>query len=145
VLINICGPYAEWKHYWDSLALCPWLSEPGVIVGGDLNFSLGAVEFWVPHSTLDPLTNYFTHYIYSFGFLDLYPVKLQPTWRNLRTGDARVAKCLDRFLMMEDLVESLGLARQCVASGGESYHNLIVLELSGRARRTPSPFKFFEG
>jgi hypothetical protein len=42
VLINIYGPYAERKRYWDSLALCPWLSEQGVIVGGDLNFSLGA-------------------------------------------------------------------------------------------------------
>jgi exonuclease III len=81
VLINIYGPYAERKRYWDSLALCPWLSQPGVIVGGDLNFSLGAAEVWGPRSTLDPLTDYFTHYLDSFGLLDLYPVKLQPTWQ----------------------------------------------------------------
>jgi hypothetical protein len=145
VLINIYGPYAERKRYWDSLALCPWLSQPGVIVGGDLNFSLGATEVWGPRSILDPLTDYFSHYFDTLGLLDLYPVKLQPTWQNLRTGDARIAKRLDRFLLTEEMVDSLGLAHQWVASGGESDHNPIILELSGRVRRTPNPFKFFEG
>jgi len=119
VLINIYGPYAESKHYWDSLALCPWLSQLGVIVGGDLNFSLGVTKFWSPHSILDPLTDYFSHYFDTLGLLDLYPVKLQPTWQNLRTGDAQIAKCLDHFLLKEELVDSLGFSHQWVASGGE--------------------------
>ena len=85
-------------------------------MGGDLNFSLGAAEVWGPCSTMDPLTDYFTHYLDSFGLLDLYPVKLQTTWQNLRIGDARVAKRLDHFLLMEDPVDSLGLARQWVVS-----------------------------
>jgi hypothetical protein len=42
-------------------------------------------------------------------------------------------------------VDSLALARQWVACSGESDHNPIVLELSGRVCWAPSPFKFFEG
>jgi hypothetical protein len=60
-------------------------------VGGDLNFFLGAVEVWGPRSSPDPLSDYFTHFL-EHGLLDLEPAKLQPTWRNLRVGDARVAK-----------------------------------------------------
>jgi len=114
-------------------------------LGGDLNFSLGAAEVWGPRSTPDPFTVYFTHYLDNLGLLDLLPVKLQPTWRNLRTSDSRVAKHLDRFLLSEDMVDSLGLAHQWVASGGELDHNMIVLELRGNTRRTPNPFKFFKG
>jgi hypothetical protein len=47
--------------------------------------------------------------------------------------------------LKEELLDSLALARQWVACSGESDHNPIVLELCGRIRRTPSPFKFFEG
>jgi hypothetical protein len=53
-LINIYGPYADRKRYWDSLAKCSWLSEQEVIVGGDLNFSLGAAEVWGPRSSPGP-------------------------------------------------------------------------------------------
>jgi hypothetical protein len=49
-------------------------------VGGDLNFSLGAVKVWGPRSSLDPLIDYFTHFLDSHELLDLEPVKLQPTW-----------------------------------------------------------------
>jgi hypothetical protein len=75
----------------------------------------------------------------------LSPTKLNPTWRNRRVGDDGVAKRLDRFLLAEGLIESLALVRQWVSCGGESDHSLIVLELCGRGRRAPSPFKFFEG
>jgi hypothetical protein len=91
------------------------------------------------------LTDYLLHYLDTLGLLDLLMVKLQPTWRNFRTGDARVSKRLDRFLLSVDLVDSLGFAHQWVASGGESDHSPIVLELRGNTRRTPNPFKFFEG
>jgi hypothetical protein len=114
-------------------------------LGGDLNFSLGAAEVWGPRTSPDPMTNYFTHFLDLHGLLDLEPVKLQLTWRNRRVGDDRVAKRLDRFLLKEELVDSLALARQWVACSGESDHNPIVLELCGRVRRAPNPFKFFEG
>jgi hypothetical protein len=92
LLINIYGPYVDRKRYWDTLEKCSWFSEQEVVVGGDLNFSLGASEVWGPRSSLDPLVDYFTHFLESFGLLDVESVKLQPTWRNMRVGEARVAK-----------------------------------------------------
>jgi exonuclease III len=62
LLINIYGPYSDRKRYWDSLDLSSWLTDRDVIVGGDLNFSLGATEVWGPRATPDPLTDYFTHF-----------------------------------------------------------------------------------
>jgi hypothetical protein len=47
--------------------------------------------------------------------------------------------------MVEGLIESMELVRQWVSCGGESDHSLIVLELRGRGRRSPSLFKYFEG
>jgi hypothetical protein len=61
-------------------------------MGGDLNFSLGAMEVWSPRTSPNPLSNYFTHFIDLHGMLDLEPVKLQSAWRNGRVGDDRVAK-----------------------------------------------------
>jgi hypothetical protein len=56
-----------------------------------------------------------------------------------------VFKHFDRFLLAEDLLDSLELVKKWVSCGGDSYHNLIVLEVSGRSRRVSSRFKFFEG
>jgi hypothetical protein len=43
------------------------------------------------------------------------------------------------------LIESLSLVRQWFSCGGEYDHSPIVMELCGRGRRSPSPFKFFDG
>jgi hypothetical protein len=144
-LVNIYGPYADRKCYWDSLAKCSWFTEQEVIVAGDLNFSLGAAEVWGPQTSPEPLPDYFTHFLDLHGLLDLEPVKLQSTWQNRWVRVDRVAKQLDRLLLKEDLVDTLALARQWVACSGESDHNPIVLELCGRVCRAPIPFKFFEG
>jgi hypothetical protein len=91
-LVNIYGPYVDRKRYWDSLEKCSWFTEQEVIVGGDLNFSLGVAEVWGPRTCLDPLSDYFTHFLDLHGLLDLEPVKLQSTWQNRQVGDDRVAK-----------------------------------------------------
>ena len=70
-----------------------------MIIGGDLNFSLGQVEVRGPHARVDLLTNYFTRKLVERNWLDIESCKLSPTWRNNRCGDGRVAKRLDRFLV----------------------------------------------
>jgi len=55
-----------------------------------------------------------------------------------------VAKCLDRFLLTEDLLESSDLVRQWVTFGVELDHLPILLEFRAKNRRVVSPFKFFE-
>lgn len=34
-------------------------------------------------------------------------LKEKPTWRNMRVGEARVEKCLDRFFIKEDLAAQI--------------------------------------
>ena len=43
-VINIYGPYQDRLTYWDRLFSKTWWNNPDLIVGGDLNFSLGEVE-----------------------------------------------------------------------------------------------------
>jgi hypothetical protein len=52
-----------------------------VILGGDLNFSLGAIEVWGPREISDSLSEYFSHKLGEWGLIDVDLVKLKPTWR----------------------------------------------------------------
>jgi hypothetical protein len=74
--------------------------------------------------------------------LDITPKKLNPTWMNMHTGEARVAKRIDRFLVAEALLEEAFQVRQWIGAGGISDHSLVWLILEGRTHKSPSPFKF---
>ena len=67
---------------------------------------------------MDSLAGYFVQKLMEKGLLDIEPVKLKPTWRNNRCGEARVAKRINRFLAVEQLVERFFMVRQWVGSGG---------------------------
>lgn len=43
-LINIYGPYHNRVGYWDNLMSTSLMNYENIIIGGDLNFSLGHVE-----------------------------------------------------------------------------------------------------
>jgi hypothetical protein len=75
------------------------LREENLIIGGDINFSLGEAETWGPSAHPDPQTYFFSHLLATNGLIDIVPTKLIPTWRNLRTGEAHVEKQLDRFVI----------------------------------------------
>lgn len=53
-----------------------------------------------------------------------------------------MAKRLDRFLVVEELVDSMDLIRQWIDFGGELDHNSIMIELRGKGKKQPIPFKF---
>ena len=54
---------------------------------------------------MDSLAGYFVQKLAEKGLLDIEPVKIKPTWRNNRSGEARVAKRIDRFLVAKSLVD----------------------------------------
>jgi hypothetical protein len=83
------------------------LKDQKVVLGGDLNFSFSFFEVWGTYVRADPMTSCFTQNLVECNLLDLDPVKLKPTWRNNRVGDASVAKILDRFLIKDFLLENL--------------------------------------
>jgi hypothetical protein len=141
-ILNIYGPYLERTPFWESIFKLKLLKVDNLILGGDLNFSLGLVEVWGPNACPDHLSAMFTHLLSANGLLDIAPRKLSPTWRNMRTGDARVAKHLDHFLVSEKLMDANLQVRQWIGSRGESDHSLIWLVLDGGSIKPPSPFKF---
>lgn len=99
-------------------------------------------EVWGPRASPDTLANFFIQSFARKNLLDIVPPKMSPTWRNKRVGDQRVAKRLDKFLVAEVFANGVEVVRQWVASVGVSYHCPIFLEMRGRRRKHPSPFKF---
>jgi hypothetical protein len=141
-ILNIYGPYQDRVPLWESLLWKSFISKDNMIIGGDLNFSLGAAEVWGPRARADPLMDFFCHSLSEAGLLDLAPLKLLPTWRNKQTREDRITKRLDRFLVSENLMNQPELIRQWIGCGGESYHSPILIDISGGPRKPPSPFKF---
>ena len=89
--------------------------------------------------------DFFLHHLDQNTLLDITPTKTSPTWHNMCTGEDRIAKGFDRFLVGEGIAASFGLIRQWVACRGELDHRSIVLDMRGGASKPPSPFKFSEG
>jgi hypothetical protein len=118
------------------------LSEEGIIVGGDLNFTLSMREVWGASSRIDPLSDFFTSLLHTSGLVDVQPSKLTPTWRNGRTGADGIAKRLDRFLLDESLLICNYKVRSWVINSTISDHNLICLQLDSYAQKSSPPFKF---
>ena len=58
-MVNIYGPYRERLPFWDGIFSMSWWNSPDLIVGGDLNFSLGEAEIWGESARVDELTDYF--------------------------------------------------------------------------------------
>ena len=121
------------------------MNGPNLIVGGNLNFSLGRSEAWGPCARIDPLADYFLNMMLDGSLFDPSLTKITPTWRNNRVGEARIAKRLYQFLLSDEFSNSLIIFRQWVGSGGISDHSPILLELVGLFKKPPAPFKFNNG
>eukprot|EP00253_Pinus_taeda_P012218 PITA_12218 len=118
------------------------MKSPLMIMGGDLNFSLGRAEAWGPSAREDPLAEFFLNLISENNLIDPSPIKLKPTWRNRRMGEDWIAKRLDRFLVVESLTSKVPMIRQWVEEIGNSDHFPIFLDLTIPPHKPPAPFKF---
>jgi hypothetical protein len=58
-ILNIYGPYQDRVPYWESLVPRYFFLRDNVIIGGDLNFSLGEIEVWGPRAHADSHTDLF--------------------------------------------------------------------------------------
>jgi len=86
-------------------------------MGGDLNFSLGISESWGTHAIPDPLVDYIISSLEQVELVDIQMPKFLPTWRNQRTGDAALARRLDRFLIKLPVLLTLDSVCQWVGRG----------------------------
>ena len=87
IVLNIYGPYLNRVPFWNDLLSKSFISIRKVILGGDLNLSLGCVEVWGPRAVPDSLAPFFSNAFSCHDLLDIAPIKLSPTWRNKRTGE----------------------------------------------------------
>eukprot|EP00253_Pinus_taeda_P033452 PITA_33452 len=124
-IVNIYGPCQGREIFWNDLMAKSLLKSSLLIVGGDLNFSLGRAEAWGPSSREDPLSDFFLKLLSDNNLIDPAPIKLKPTWRNRRAGEARVAKRLDHFLLSEDLISKVPILRQWVDEIDPSFNKLF--------------------
>lgn len=142
-LFNVYGPYHNRVAFWDNLFSNSLFSHEQVIMGGYLNCSLGIAEIWGSRAIPNPLSDFFKSHLIQKDLIDLDPIKLNPTWRNRRVGEDKIAKRLDHFLIGDSIAYSQSIqSRQWVDWGGEFDHSLILLEVKGGTHKPPSPFKF---
>jgi hypothetical protein len=78
-IINVYGPYKNRGPLWDTIFNKSFLKYQSVILGGDLNFSLGLSEVWGMHAREDPLAGYFTQKLVACKLVDIEPTRLKPT------------------------------------------------------------------
>eukprot|EP00253_Pinus_taeda_P034625 PITA_34625 len=141
-IVNIYGPCQGREAFWMDIFEKSVMKMPLMVVGGDLNFSLGRAEAWGPSAREDPLTEFFIQTLKDHNLINPSPISLMPTWRNRRVGEDRIAKRLDRFLISEDFLRNVPLFRQWVETTGNSDHFPIFLDLSCPPPKPPAPFKF---
>lgn len=84
-IINVYGPCQNWAEFWNQLLNSDILQHDNIILGGDLNFSIGFAESWGKHAQIDPLSVFFENNLEDHNLIDIPLDKIQPTWRNNRT------------------------------------------------------------
>lgn len=138
ILVNIYGPYTNWKGFWDWLDSCGLLFIQSVILAGDLNLTMEDGEIWGQKSKKDPLSGYFKDLFTNNSLKDIIPCPVSPTWRNGRCGAEGISKRLDRFLVHLCACEKLRNTKSWTFFSETSDHATIFL--SGLERRNLSVF-----
>ena len=128
--------------FWESLQASQILRSENVVIGGDLNFTLGAHEISRPRARVDPLANFFSNLLHKIKMVDLSPQKLKPIWTNRRHGEDRIEKILDKFLMEESVHGRDLMFKQWVDLGVDSDCMPICLETLRKPKKPAKPFKF---
>eukprot|EP00253_Pinus_taeda_P011273 PITA_11273 len=141
-IINVCGPCTDRANFWRILLGSELFQADNIILGGDLNFSLGFSESWKHLSQVDSLTDTMTSLLEDHKWVDIPSARLQYTWSNNRSGEQSLARRLDRFLIKEPLYKNFPRIRQWVGSGGIFDHRPIFLEAEDTSHKVKSPFKF---
>ena len=78
-ILNIYGMYSNRVDFWDSFKNSRMSKEENLIIGGDLNFTLGANESWGPKERMNPLAPYFSNLLMELELIDLDTQNLKPT------------------------------------------------------------------
>ena len=142
VCINFYGPYVDREFFWINLFKMECLLSSKLILGGDLNFSVGLSEIWGDKARVDNLSDFFIRQMEDASLVDIAPTILLPTWNNQRVGCENIYKRLARFLLSSGFLDLHLHFRQWIGSGGDSDHNPDFMQFLTKESRPRSPFKF---
>ena len=140
--VNLYGPYVDRERFWINMFKIECIKSSKLILGGDLNYSIGFFEIWGVRARVDILLDFFIRQMDGFGLLDIAQSVLLPTWSNHRVGCQNICKRLDRFLLSSDFLDYDLHLRQWIGSGGDSDHNPVFMQVMSNDIRLGSPFKF---
>ena len=107
-ILNVYGPYKDKVFFWDKALHSGLLNLPNLVLAGDLNLTLHPSDIWGSKASLDHHSEHFLALFESVGLVDVAPPSIGPTWRNGRAGEEGICKRLDRFLISNELLPSLG-------------------------------------
>ena len=97
--LNLYGPYVDREVYWSHLVSLDCFKSSALIMGGDLNFSMGYSEIWGTKARVDPLSDFFNRQLDGLDLVDIAPAVSLPTWSNRRIGIENISKRLDRLMI----------------------------------------------
>ena len=78
-LLNVYGPYKDRQSFWDNIYKLGLLNLENLILGGDLNFTLGPSEVWGGRQADDPLWYYLADLFQSVELVDVIADFSSPT------------------------------------------------------------------
>lgn len=106
-LTNIYGPCPNREVFWETLLNVDFMQVEYLIIGGDLNFSLGPTGSWETRAPIDPLMTFFELLMNSHDLLNVESKTIMPIWRNKQTRKDTLARRLDQFLIKDTLFARL--------------------------------------
>lgn len=78
-IVNVYAPCNQRELFWQRLLHLSLMNEDLVVIGGDLNLSLGYRESWGSTAQIDSISDYMTSLLEQTYFVDVPMHKLLPT------------------------------------------------------------------
>ena len=91
---------------------------------------------------MDPLIYFFMSHIEEYGMIDIKPIILRSTWRNMGLGHVTISKRLDILIVSYWFMNDSMRLKKWIRSRGESNHFPILLEIDLGDEKRHNPFKF---
>lgn len=141
-ILNVYAPYRNRLSFWERLFASEILEIDSLMIAGDLNVTLRSDECWGNCRKIDPLDDKLLKEFLIRNLVDIMPNKMKPTRDNSRTGQAYIAKRIDRFIIHASIIEKLGMSVSSIGNDFTSDHRPIFLEWRGKDFRFDYSFKF---
>eukprot|EP00253_Pinus_taeda_P024733 PITA_24733 len=141
-LLNVYAPCRNRSPFWERLFASEILDIDSLLLAGDLNVTLSPDECWGNCRKRDILSDRLRMEFINRKLVDVKPDQLKPTWENGRTGQAYIAKRIDRFFIKASMIEKWGMPYSSIANEFSSDHKPITLEWRELQYRREYSFKF---